>query len=307
MEDPEQAVEAMIAEGRRILAAAIEQYRPAAILAAYSGGDDSVVSTHHAVAEFGAAVVHCDTGVGLELTRRHVRESCDRMGWPLEVGAAEPSGKPGPLDPAALPAGAWADGGTAYEEFVLNFGFPGPAQHSRCYRILKERPLAAIARRLAGRGQKVLVVAGIRHDESLIRAGYRAAVRAQPKSKFVWANPFYWRTAADFAAYRDEFGLPRNPAKARVGISGECLCGAYASEGERELVRAAEPATASYLDDLESRVRSNGFPWGWGEAPPRWWLDARKGQGFLPFADGPAFRPMCVGCPRKAARRPAVT
>jgi 3'-phosphoadenosine 5'-phosphosulfate sulfotransferase (PAPS reductase)/FAD synthetase len=292
-------VERMIEAGRAIVREAVDTYTPDVILAAFSGGNDSVVSTHFAATEFGAHVVHCDTSVGVQRTRQHVDEVCHRYGWGHTAERAEPEGKPGRY------TGDWTDGDTAYEEFVLNHGFPGPRQHGRMYQRLKERPLTAVARRMrSGRARKVLVISGIRHDESAIRAGYRREIQAQPGTFLVWANPFYWQTAADFESYRQEFGLPRNPVKATIGISGECLCGAYAAEGEKEMIRRVEPETAAYLDQLEERVRRNGFPWGWGEMPPKWWGDKRRGQGFLPGLDpAPEFSPMCVGCPRKAAKR----
>ena len=299
----EEQIDHMIAAGRKIVDEAIATYKPDAIIAAFSGGNDSIVSTHFAVSQYDALVVHCDTGIGIKKTREHVNKTAERFGWSFEASKAEPEGKPDCVDPSEMPSGRWTDGETAYEEIVLNRGFPGPAQHHRFYVSLKERPLLRAARKLRlGRGRKVLVVAGIRHDESSVRAGYKEAIRAQAKSFLVWANPFYWHTAADFEAYRQEFGLPRNPVKARVGISGECLCGAYASQGEKELVRSVEPETAEYLDRLEDRVRANGFPWGWGESPPQAWLDSRRGQGFL-FPTLVGFEPMCVGCPRKAAKR----
>lgn len=298
-------IDRMILEGRRITDGAIATYKPDAIIAAFSGGNDSIVSTHFAVEQYGAVVVHCDTGVGIRKTRDHVDATAKRQGWDLRVSSPKPRGKPKNLDPATLPAGCWADAETSYEEFVLNQGFPGPRMHHRVYCRLKETPLIDAARELqSARGRKILVIAGIRHDESLVRAGYREAVRMQPKSFLVWANPFYWRNAADFEAYRDEFGLPRNPVKARVGISGECLCGAYASEGEKELVRSVEPETAEYLDNLEDSVRANGFPWGWGQNPPKAYLDSKRGQMFM-FPTLVDFQPMCVGCPRKAGKRVA--
>jgi hypothetical protein len=299
-------IDRMIVQGRKITDEAVATYKPDAIIAAFSGGNDSIVSTHFAVEQYGATVVHCDTGIGIRKTRSHVDNTATRYGWDLRVSHASPSGKPGPLDPSSLPVGRWTDAETAYEEFVLNHGFPGPAQHGRMYQRLKERPLLRVARELrSGRAKKVLVISGIRHDESSVRAGYKRAIQAPPKTFLVWTNPFYYHTAMDFESYRDEFGLPRNPVKARVGISGECLCGAYASEGEKELVRSVEPETAGYLDRLEDRVRANGFPWGWGEQPPKAYLDSKRGQMFM-FPTLVGFEPMCVGCARKCHKKGVV-
>jgi hypothetical protein len=84
--------------------------------------------------------------------------------------------------------------------------------------------------------------------------------------------------------------------KRLCGISGECCCGTFGSRGERDAYRKVDPEFANYLDRLEEKVRER-FPWGWGEGPPQWWIDAKRGQKFFVFDDDePTFQPMCVGC-----------
>lgn len=295
MIDVGQQVETMVAEGRKIVADAIAEHRPVAIIAAFSGGDDSIVSTHFAMANVpGCVVFNAHTLVGLTPTRAHIAAVCERFGWPIEIYRAEREGKPKPF-----PASEWVDGETAYEECVLNFGFAGPAMHARMYQRLKERPLARLMRDLKGgkRRGRILIVSGIRHDESARRAGYNRATMKVPGKGQVWVNPFYFRSAVDFEVYRQEFGLPRNPVKRLCGISGECCCGAFGKPAvERPAYRQVDPMFADYLDALEARVRER-FPWGWGERPPKWWADRQQGQRFLlDMADGPEFQPMCVGC-----------
>ncbi len=294
-------VDSMILRGREITLEAMDQFKPIAIIAAYSGGNDSIVSTHFAVTEFKASVVHCNTGIGIKKTTDHVRSTCLRFGWNLTEEVAIPEGRPAPLTDDKLPSGGWVDGETAYEEFVLNFGFAGPGQHHRMYQRLKERSIQRHLRKIkqgTPRGTKVVIISGIRGDESSVRAGYKRAI--QKNGAEIWVNPFYWQTATDFEIYRQEFGLPRNPVKDQVGISGECLCGAYSSgESERAAIRTVEPETADYIDRLEVKVRSRGFPWGWGCKPPKWYRDSKRGQGFLFDSHDKSFAPMCVGCTRR--------
>jgi len=80
-------------------------------------------------------------------------------------------------------------------------------------------------------------------------------------------------------------------------MSGECLCGAFAKAGELAEIRLVAPEVADYLEDLQSRVKANGFPWGWEESPPKWWSEYKNGQGFLPGAkpDG-VDQPLCTDC-----------
>lgn len=316
--DDEQQIEEMIAEGQRVVNEAIAEFRPKAIVAAYSSGNDSIVSTHFAMTNLpGCFVFNADTMIGLGPSRCHLRAVCEKFNWPLQIGQATPEGpqkkykvggKLVPFDERSLPAGRWTEGNSSYEEFVLNFGFPGRGLHARMYQRLKERPICRMLRELGARqakaGPKVLIISGIRGDESAIRAGYKRATAAGNFGE-IWVNPFYWRTAADFEAYRQEFGLPRNPVKAKCGISGECCCGTFGDGAERSSYRIVDPAFADYLDELERRVAANGFPWGWGQDPPDSWKakermikDAKRGQGFLFDADEriAIFQPMCVGC-----------
>jgi 3'-phosphoadenosine 5'-phosphosulfate sulfotransferase (PAPS reductase)/FAD synthetase len=314
----EQIVDSMIADGMRIMIEAIELYKPVQIVAAYSSGDDSIVSTHFTMENFKSAFVfNADTTIGLKPARDHLVSTCDKQNWQLEVGRADPIGPPKtmtvmgkriPFDPKSMPSGRWTDGDTAYEEYCLNFGFPGPGMHPRMYQRLKERPIRKMLSRFGATASKkrakVLIVSGIRQDESSRRAGYQ---RASAAGNFgdVWVNPFYYHTAADFAAYRDEFGLPRNPVKRLCGISGECCCGTFKEENERKAYEKADPAFVRYLSTLEGRVAELGLPCRWGERPPASFVaanqmivDAKRGQGFLFEADErlQVFQPMCVGC-----------
>jgi 3'-phosphoadenosine 5'-phosphosulfate sulfotransferase (PAPS reductase)/FAD synthetase len=316
----EQVVDEMIAEGLRVMQDAIELYKPTQIVAAYSSGDDSIVSTHFTMEHFkDAFVFNASTLVALTPARCHLVDVCNRMKWQLEVGEAVAEGPPEKMkfrgrmvkfNEKTMPSGRWMDGATAYEEFVLNFAFPGRGkkQHARMYQRLKERPIARMLKRFNAskvEGKpKVMIVSGIRGDESAIRAGYKRA-HAPGRCGDVWVNPFYYRTAADFAAYRDEFGLPRNPVKKLTGISGECCCGSFGSASEREAYKVADPAFEKYLCDLEQRAAANGIPNVWATDPPRdWvakeriWKDFKRGQEFLFPADEriELFQPMCVGC-----------
>lgn len=303
--DAEQRVESMIERANAIVADAIAEHKPVEIVSAYSGGNDSVVSTHFGATEYGAAALNCNTTTGCPETTCHIREFCQRQKIQLIEKTAPTTGPPKPrpgrpnvLSPKDLPAGKWTDGGTAYEEFALNFSFPGPAMHGRMYQRLKGRSIEAFVRE-AKQGHKrtasVLIISGIRHDESRVRAGYQRAVSKVGSQ--IWVNPFYYSTGVDFEAYRQEFGLPRNPIKDIVGISGECCCGAYAGEREIERVQKASPTNHAYLLDLQSRVQANGYPDSfWGKKPPQGYWDTKSGQMSLFEEDAGDWQPMCVGC-----------
>jgi len=313
----EQKIEQMIDAGRKITADAIEQYKPIAIFGGFSGGDDSIVATHFAVSEFGAAAVHCNTLTGMETNRQHIDRVVDRLGWHLIEQHAVALGPPKstrtqingkrldtPFNPASLPTGRWQDGETAYEEYCYNFGMPGPGQHGRLYQRLKERSFNAI-RREAKQGQSrnatVMMITGIRRDESAIRAGYNRAVSKVGGT--VWVNPFYWFDASSFELYRQEFGLPRNPVKPVVGISGDCLCGTMGSRDELELVGRLEPKRKVYIQGIEMQCESLGLPCKWATRPEK--KQKTDELQLMLFGAEPTWQPACVGCSRRsAAHRP---
>lgn len=306
LDSQEQVVDEMIAEGKKIVAEAMTYIirdlgkTVAGMVVGYSGGGDSIVVTHFANDNFpDMCTFNADTCVGLKPVRDHIDNVIKaNPKWTPRILKAHAEGPPKrtPTNDSLL--ANWRDGETSYEEIVLNHGFAGPAMHGRMYQRLKERPLHRLRQEMCKRGQRIIVMSGVRHDESAIRAGYKRAWQDVPKTGMTWVNPFYFRSAADFAMYRDEFSLLTSPVKRIVGISGECCCGTFGSRDERNLYRKVDHNFADYLDRLEQRVRER-FPWDWGEGPPTWWMQKQAGQKFLFELDpreADQFQPMCTGC-----------
>ena len=77
-------------------------------------------------------------------------------------------------------------------------------------------------------------------------------------------------------------GVPRSPVVDRIHKSGECLCGAYASEGEIEELSFWYPEYAAYIKGLPAAKER---PWGWGCDPRFKTSKKRKAPG-----------PLCQGC-----------
>ncbi len=271
-------LENKISRAHQILDDADEKHSPVHVYACFSGGHDSLVSTHVCMQHFpNAQVLHVNTGIGVPRTRRFVRATCARYGWPLlEIGPQDHTGQ-------------------SYEEWVMENGFPGASAHRYMYINLKERAIEEALRRAKegeSRMSRVLFVSGVRAAESDRRAGYDA-VEKKVKAQ-VWVSPLYEWNAWDCRAYRERHDLPVNEVTHVLGMSGECLCGAYAKPGELARVRKVCPATADYIEKLQERVRKAGFPWKWEHpGPPRRWRLEREGQLN-------AFRPLCHGCEKAA-------
>lgn len=259
---------------------AIETYHPVAKFVGFSGGDDSLATTYWMMENVpGCQVLHCNTGIGIEKTREFVRDTCHQYGWPLtEIRAKE-------------------DCGQDYDELVLERGFPGPPQHTKMYNRLKERCIMKLVRDTKQKwSDKVLIATGIRHDESHVRAGY-AGREINKTGAQIWVNPFYWWTGTDMHHYIEQNSLPRNPVSKVLGMSGECLCGAFAHKGEKELVRIIDPQIVERIERLEWQCLKRGMTWGWEGGPP----GGRPHNPDQRMIDFEIEQPMCVGCGKRGA------
>lgn len=234
------------------------QHKPLAVYAAFSGGDTSLAMTHWMMNNIpGCEVFHANTGIGVEAARQFVRDTCAKYGWKLnEIRAKE-------------------DCGQDYREMVLEYGFPGPPQHRKMYSRLKERPVRLLVKRAKTKDgrrplmrDRVMIGTGIYKEESQIRMGY-VDRNINFEGAQMWVNLFYWWPKERFTEYLKEHQIERSPVSKVLGMSGECLCGAHAHEGEKALVRIVEPDTAAYLDELEKEVRAAGHNWGWEDRPPK--------------------------------------
>ncbi len=257
-----------------IVKEAIQLFKPVKVFAGFSGGDDSLVTTHWMMNNVpGCEVFHANTGIGIERTRQFVRETCARYGWPLhEIRAKE-------------------DCGQDYDALVIERGFPGPGHHYKMFQRLKERCAEKLLRDAKKkRTDKVMLATGIRQDESLRRAGYHYSV-IDLRWSLMWVNPFYYRTKDWFRSYIAEHKIPRNPVSEQLGMSGECLCGAYAHKGELALIKQVCPETHARIIALQEKVFAAGHSWGWEEEPPK-----KKRCRQVP---GQQFMPFCVGCEKQ--------
>lgn len=254
---------------------AIEAEQPSHIFALFSGGHDSLCSTHLAAAQPGfSGVVHCNTGIGIKQTREFVRETCERFGWPLIE--------------------AHPDRYT-YRDLVLGAGgyegFPGgPKSHMRFYYYLKQRAIDAVVREhKTHRADRIGLVTGIRKEESNRRMTGAFAEYVHREGAQLWLNPILDWTPADKNAYMEEWDLPRNEVVDLLHRSGECLCGAFTRKGEFREIEMWFPETADEIKALEMEVQQ--------VAPGSMW--GRRADRENP--DQLDFLPMCVGCAQEAA------
>lgn len=254
----EARVDQLMVEAKRILTYAIqtEVYDAGRGLAAtvhlFSGGNDSTTLGHLLRDRFTHAA-HANTGIGIEATRQYVRDTCATWGLPL------------------LERRAPHDRDT-YRAHVLAHGFPGSGMHHRMYQRLKERALEQVRNELVRPGGgpykvRVVFVAGRRRTESEKRGDVPAVER---KGSTVWASPLVNWTKLDLNTYRLMHNdVPANPVAEYLHMSGECLCGCYAKQGEREMLLDFAPQDTAEILELEALIADrDDIPtyartWGW--------------------------------------------
>ncbi|MFG3442844.1 phosphoadenosine phosphosulfate reductase family protein [Nonomuraea sp. NPDC047897] len=267
---PARTLEEAIQRSHDIIAEALDRYPIVARQALFSGGNDSSVLLHLVQRYLDSsphdAVVHVNTGIGIEETRQHVRDVA--RGWNLPLRELHPRDSYADLVQGRILARTGPNAGKR----AVWVGMPGPGgdSHKVMYRRLKDEPLqrnraAIIGSR--GRREKVLYLAGMRWDESDRRM--RNAEEIDPEGGIIWCSPIVHFTNAQMAEYRARFHLRRNPVSEHLHMSGECLCGCFAKEGELEEIEFFYPKTAYYIRGLEKKVQAAGIAaCKWGQRPP---------------------------------------
>lgn len=259
----EARVELLVVEARDILTQAIETHvtadkrEVAAIVTLFSGGNDSTVLAHM-FKDTATHAGHANTTIGIEQTRDFVRNTCEEWGLPLLERTSKSERD-------------------SYRALVLDQGFPGPGHHFKMFQRLKERAIEQIQRELVGNPyrQRVVLLAGRRRSESQRRAQIPEVERNRSK---VWVSPLVNWTKLDLNTYRLMQAaagdpVPVNEVSDLIHMSGECLCGSFASAGERVEVSHWFPEVFEVIAALEAEIADrDDIPahrktWGWGADP----------------------------------------
>lgn len=251
-----------------VIESAVAEHQPAAVFAMFSGGHDSVCSTHVAAQHPSfTGVLHINTGIGIDATRDYVRQTCRDFGWPL-TERYPPDG--------------------LYERRCLKHGMPGgPIQHGIMYQLLKDDQIRAHVREYKRfKGDRVGLVTGARTHESERRMRIHPEPVRRERAQ-LWINPILDWTATDVNRYMAEHGIPRNPVVDKLHRSGECLCGALARPEELDEVGFWFPDVAKRLRDLEHACYQRALPYRWGSTPS------------VPINPAQPMLPLCRDCPTR--------
>lgn len=271
----------------QIINSAIEMYKPIKILLLFSGGHDSLCSTHYCANYLKSIgldfeIYHGNTGIGIKQTFAYVKFICKKFGWKLNVGVP-PSGE-------------------TYRDIVLRWGFPKSTYqgHQMCYIRLKERALRAfVTHKCKSKPyarENVLLLTGIRKSESRIRMGYVEETRKEASR--VWSSPIFYWEEQDIDSYMAKHSLPRNPVKDKLCISGECLCGAFEVKELLAEIKECYPETYNEIQNLKALAKERGLNDIWGGVSaykPKRKVNKRQLNMF-----------MCIGCEDKFRESPLI-
>lgn len=277
----------MIEQSRQILTDALDKHQPVATRLLFSGGHDSLVSTHVAsriLDNLGKPhrVLHIDTTVGIPENERYVKDCAEQFDWDLRIIRND------------------EHRGKSYDQWVRDEEtFPMPQDHIWTYINLKRNAIEQVVReQKEQQDDRVLLVTGVYADESNRRAGFHQTEKRRGAQ--VWLNPCFEWSDADMGQYRLENDLPVNEVAAELGKSGECLCGAYAHPGDLEALRRVCPRLAERFDRLSDEISPSDrhrMKWDMDEIPEQWKLEANGQQDA--FRESPdRVQPLCHDCTR---------
>jgi 3'-phosphoadenosine 5'-phosphosulfate sulfotransferase (PAPS reductase)/FAD synthetase len=276
-----------ITESIEIYKKYVNEFKPAAIVIMFSGGDDSL-TVLNLCKEFNLhfdAIIHGNTRTGLNLSTKFARETCKDENY-ME-----------------------ADAGDSFEKYVRRKGFFGSGikAHSYAYHVLKasafRKELSKIRQRR--RDFNILCLNGVRVEESVNRAdnyGDEVYRRDPAMQKNIWLNLIHYWTKEDCLEFLSGINAKRSEVAKCLGRSGECMCGTMQTIADRIEASKFDPDWGKWLDNLENDIIRD-FPWRWGSSVPKSWKLEKEGQGNLFTGFHPDFQPACVGCKAKKNSR----
>lgn len=272
-------------QAQKILDNAIQEWEPVALVALFSGGYDSMITTHvlHRLDTHGLPIQvwAIDTQLAADGWREYVQSVTDQFGWDFQIYDNK-------------------KGFRQFVESVRKKGCPRTRKmHTYVFQKLKERGIDAIhVRNKTRRSDKTLFVSGMRRAESNYRKNADEVSRIG-KSNKIFAAPIVHWSNEQCGWYRIENNLPDNPFYDTVKGSGDCQCNWGRFITYRTLQKYSPELAAGNVAEIDKISRElHGYGWdGTPDAQTEMFVDfGGEGELTSPF--------LCEGCSRLKTRVP---
>jgi len=219
----------------------VEGRNVSSLVCCFSGGKDSLVSTHLVWNESEdlplkhRSVLFVDTTVSLPGVVDYVKMIADRCGWNLVIVRPKKT----------------------FFDLAERWGMPTLRRRWCCY-YLKLEPMFRYASKLP---KYVMFVTGMRRDESSRRRNFNPIiVRRNPICGIhISFSPIFYWSDKQVHEYLRRHNLPLNPVAMKLGFSAECYCGVYAGHRELQKVAALYPEFMMAFMELEKRMSKGKY------------------------------------------------
>jgi len=214
----------------------IKRKKARTVIATFSGGKDSLVSTYIAneackSLDVKFKVVFIDTTCALPNTIDYVENICSLMDWDLEIIKPKQS----------------------FWELVLKNGAPTPKRRW-CCKELKLKPLWDYLKK---HDSPRIVILGLRNGESHRRKKIRKSWFSKDAQAWMY-NPIIDWSEKEVSTFIEILKVPVNPNYSKVGFAGDCFCGCFSTIDKIRRTAEAYPEFFMKIVEIEQKFRSGG-------------------------------------------------
>lgn len=244
----------------KILSKALALHKPSLIILSFSGGYDSMVSSHIATQwakqhahSTNVITISADTLISADGWRDFVTNTAKQLGFPRFAIHN--------TDHFEKWASRMIESGYVYRE----------SQHRINFYYLKQVVFRKLVQQYKKyRTDRIMFVNGVRRAESSARQ-HRPEIARQGSGVFV--NPILYWSDLEVEQYRIAHDMPINPFYDTIGNSGDCLCN-WHTHFKKETIQHHAPQTWQKIEPIHINCQKR-HGYGYGEIP-------RNGQ----FIDG---------------------
>lgn len=274
-----------------LISKAIRIYNPVEIVCAWSGGDDSSVTTHLIMSNLEqfnipVSVMSANTGMGADGWLDWTTQYATNQGWDHKFYSGDFEGWSNWIEKAGCPR--TRSGHKWTFNYLKGRAFDSALKDVKSkYIHLKDHP------ERHARFNSVLFISGAYRDESQERS------KATPITKIgsaVWVNPCIDWLKSDFYQYKHENELPENPFYGTVGGSGDCQCNWGNFITMRKLKKHSPKlanGNAKIVDELSRK--NHGYGWDGELEGQLQFFSEYEDHGKLPQMNTPF---LCSNCSR---------